>query len=164
MILLVLAKYLFKELSFIDKGLNWAYTNVSFHLYENFSFFPEQWQLPLSKVFFLPQYISIHWWHSISHSQLYNNIQANDIGFQYPKENLILSQVFLPFQFIWQDFCFNYSEIRLNSEETKKKQNTSLLFYNYKSFQKRYIMSRLPAYFILIELCHHLKFRYVSKS
>ena len=42
MILLVLAKYLFKELSFIDKGLNWAYTNVSFHLYENFSFFPEQ--------------------------------------------------------------------------------------------------------------------------
>ena len=118
MILLVLAKYLFKELSFIDKGLNWAYTNVSFHLYENFSFFPEQWQLPLSKVFFLPQYISIHWWHSISHSQLYNNIQANDIGFQYPKENLILSQVFC----LFNSFDKIFALITLKSVWTVKKQ------------------------------------------
>ena len=137
---------------------------VVFICKKTFPFFSEQWQLPLSKVFFLPQYISIHWWHSISHSQLYNNIQANDIGFQYPKEKFNTFTSFLPFQFIWQDFCFNYCEIRLNSKETKKKQNISLLFYNYKSFIKRYILSRLPAYFIQVELCHHLKFGYVSIS
>ena len=155
----------------MDKGLNWPNGNISLFWRKFFLFFSEQWQLPLSKVFFLPQYISIHWWHSISHSQLYNNILANDIGFQYPKENLILSQVFLPFQFIWQDFCFNYCEIRWNSTETKKKQNISLLFYNYESFQKKIYFvsftSIFHSYWTLppsqIWICFHIR-KYVIKN
>ena len=165
------AKYLINEFSIIDKGLNWAYTKVFSLLIWKFSFFLRTVTTSFIKSLFLPQYISIHWWHSISHSQLYNNILANDIGFQYPKENLILSQVFLPFQFIWQDFCFNYCEIRWNSTETKKKQNISLLFYNYKSFQKKIYFVSFTSIFhshwtmppSQIWICFHIR-KYVIKN
>ena len=67
------------------------------------------------------------------------------------KKNLILSQIFFLFDLISEFFCFNYPEISLNSKVTKKKQNMSLLFYNYKTLpKKRHSLSLLPAYFILI--------------